>query len=95
MLKGDAFQDTTCSTKSCSCKAITLLTIINSLEAQYSNPLKCYREPEECLLAFLQSHNASVAVGHWLSHLLQVIGTLLLAIVHCFFLFAIYFQLIH
>ncbi|XP_058106780.1 uncharacterized protein LOC131250207 isoform X2 [Magnolia sinica] len=64
-----------CSVDSCICKQIPgLPTLLSSstLETQLIAPLKSYSESDECLLAFLQSQNASPAVGHWLSLLLQI-----------------------
>ncbi|CAL4932443.1 unnamed protein product [Urochloa decumbens] len=60
-----------CSEQSCSCKQATLLPTNTSLEARSVVHSKLSAQPEECLLAFLQSQNASAAVGHWLSLLLQ------------------------
>uniref|UniRef100_A0ACD5TMG3 Uncharacterized protein n=1 Tax=Avena sativa TaxID=4498 RepID=A0ACD5TMG3_AVESA len=63
-----------CSDRSCPCKQATVLpttpTII-SLEVCSVVHQKHSAKPNECLLAFLQSQNASAAVGHWLSLLLQ------------------------
>lgn len=58
----------------CSCKhGIVLPTIPTStcLEVRSVVRPNHSAQPEECLLAFLQSQNASAAVGHWLSLLLQ------------------------
>ncbi|XP_020093536.1 uncharacterized protein LOC109713762 isoform X2 [Ananas comosus] len=63
-----------CSVGSCSCKQTILLPTmipITSLEVDYKTSMSNLAEPKECLLAFLQSQNASAAVGHWLSLLLQ------------------------
>ncbi|CAN6311770.1 unnamed protein product [Urochloa humidicola] len=60
-----------CLERSCSCKQATLLPTNTSLEAVSVVRSKLSAQPEECLLAFLQSQNASAAVGHWLSLLLQ------------------------
>lgn len=67
-----------CSVGSCSCKQTILLPTmipITSLEVDYKTSMSNLAEPKECLLAFLQSQNASAAVGHWLSLLLQVRNT--------------------
>ncbi|XP_020262494.1 uncharacterized protein LOC109838460 [Asparagus officinalis] len=75
-LRAMLFRIQPCAVRSCTCKKqITLPKIITALEAQYSTPLKYYHEPDECLLAFLQSRDASAAVGHWLSLLLQIAET--------------------
>ncbi|KAJ6846927.1 uncharacterized protein M6B38_283970 [Iris pallida] len=71
-LRAMLFRIKPCSIRSCTCRKISFPTIIGSLEVQYSISLKYYHEPEECLLAFFQSQNASAAVGHWLSLLLQI-----------------------
>uniref|UniRef100_N1QRB9 TTI1 N-terminal TPR domain-containing protein n=1 Tax=Aegilops tauschii TaxID=37682 RepID=N1QRB9_AEGTA len=63
-----------CSAKSCSCNQATVLPttpIIQSSEIGSVVHPKHSAKPEECLLAFLRSENASPAVGHWLSLLLQ------------------------
>lgn len=63
-----------CLERSCSCKQATVLPTSStntSLEARSVVHSKLPAQPEECLLAFLQSQNASAAVGHWLSLLLQ------------------------
>lgn len=64
-----------CSDKSCSCNQATVLPtipiILSSEIGSVVHP-KHSAKPEECLLAFLRSENASPAVGHWLSLLLQV-----------------------
>ncbi|KAL6906326.1 hypothetical protein ACP4OV_003927 [Aristida adscensionis] len=63
-----------CSDRSCSCNqaamlpttpTITDMEVVTVVRSKYSS------QQEECLLAFLQSQNASAAVGHWLSLLLQ------------------------
>ena len=64
-----------CSERSCSCKQATVLPTTSTntnLETGSVVCSKLHAHPEECLLAFLQSQNASAAVGHWLSLLLQV-----------------------
>ncbi|XP_019055258.1 PREDICTED: uncharacterized protein LOC104608996 isoform X2 [Nelumbo nucifera] len=64
-----------CSIESCICKRIPgLPASIESSGLQFPPfiPSKYHSEPEECLLAFLQSQNASSAVGHWLSLLLTI-----------------------
>ncbi|XP_077233092.1 ARM repeat superfamily protein isoform X1 [Tasmannia lanceolata] len=63
-----------CSVSSCICKQLpSLPTFVSSdpFQAQRIGPFKHHSESEECLLAFLQSQDASPAVGHWLSLLLQ------------------------
>ncbi|PKA61628.1 hypothetical protein AXF42_Ash018609 [Apostasia shenzhenica] len=61
-----------CSVESCSCKELFLLpTMISTLQDCLPSAF-WYEEPKECLLAFLRSKDASIAVGHWLSLLLQV-----------------------
>ncbi|KAK8945962.1 hypothetical protein KSP40_PGU008100 [Platanthera guangdongensis] len=61
-----------CFVVSCSCKGIFFVpTMAITLENCFPNPAY-YEEPEECLLSFLQSKDASAAVGHWLSLLFQV-----------------------
>uniref|UniRef100_A0A0D3HGX2 TTI1 N-terminal TPR domain-containing protein n=1 Tax=Oryza barthii TaxID=65489 RepID=A0A0D3HGX2_9ORYZ len=63
-----------CLDRSCSCKQATALSTalsFTSLEVGTIVTPKYSAQPEECLLAFLQSQNASAAVGHWLSLLLQ------------------------
>ncbi|KAG2550299.1 hypothetical protein PVAP13_9KG312978 [Panicum virgatum] len=63
-----------CSERSCSCKQATVLPTTSTntnLETGSVVCSKLHAHPEECLLAFLQSQNASAAVGHWLSLLLQ------------------------
>lgn len=64
-----------CSNSSCSCKQMVYSpTIISfsTLQIEHATSMRYFSEPEECLLAFLRSQNASAAVGHWLSLLLQV-----------------------
>lgn len=66
-----------CSVGSCLCKQIPGLPAFmesNTLRT----PFKYKSEPDECLLAFLQSQDASAAVGHWLSLLLKVRTTYIL-----------------
>ncbi|CAH2067873.1 unnamed protein product [Thlaspi arvense] len=64
-----------CSDDSCSCKR-TLgwpqLSHRRDYQTQVSESFKYDSETRECLLAFLQSHSALAAVGHWLSILLKV-----------------------
>ena len=60
-----------CSDDSCSCKQVSGLPALlesGSLQTSGAGGL----ETGECLIAFLQSQNASAAVGHWLSLLLKV-----------------------
>ncbi|OVA08901.1 hypothetical protein BVC80_901g20 [Macleaya cordata] len=66
-----------CSVDSCMCKQIPgLPAFMGSSVLQIPvTPLKYKSEPEECLLVFLQSQDASAAVGHWLSLLLKIADT--------------------
>ncbi|XP_042499486.1 uncharacterized protein LOC122077580 [Macadamia integrifolia] len=66
-----------CSDDSCTCKQISgLPTLLPTSGLQMPPvPLKCFSKPEKCLIAYLQSQNASAAVGHWLSLLLEIAGT--------------------
>ncbi|XP_064981306.1 uncharacterized protein LOC135615838 isoform X2 [Musa acuminata AAA Group] len=63
-----------CSVSSCSCKQMVIMPTSKSIDGAivHHNTLSrnCV-ESLECLLAFLQAQNASAAVGHWLSLLLQ------------------------
>ncbi|KAI3997508.1 hypothetical protein MKX01_008115 [Papaver californicum] len=60
-----------CSNASCICKEIPSLPAFAE-SSILQTPLDSKSEPDECLLAFLQSQDASAAVGHWLSFLLKV-----------------------
>ncbi|RLN15436.1 uncharacterized protein C2845_PM02G19050 [Panicum miliaceum] len=60
-----------CSERSCSCKQAIVLPTTSTNTNFSLKSSKLHAHPEECLLAFLQSQNASAAVGHWLSLLLQ------------------------
>ncbi|KAJ1296121.1 hypothetical protein BS78_01G274900 [Paspalum vaginatum] len=63
-----------CSNRSCSCKQGTVLPTTptsSNLEVASVVRSKHSGQQEECLLAFLRSQDASAAVGHWLSLLLQ------------------------
>ncbi|KAK1588226.1 hypothetical protein Q3G72_021127 [Acer saccharum] len=63
-----------CSDDSCSCKQVSGLPALlesGSLQTSGAGGL----ETGECLIAFLQSQNASAAVGHWLSLLLKAADT--------------------
>lgn len=67
-----------CSNSSCICKQRVVLPTIEpfiTTSISYNTHLSYQVEPQECLLAFLQSQNASAAVGHWLSLLHQVENT--------------------
>ncbi|KAF8412889.1 hypothetical protein HHK36_000861 [Tetracentron sinense] len=67
-----------CCVVSCTCKQVLgfpILIASNSLQIPPITPSKYHSKPEECLLAFLQSQNASAAVGHWLSLLLKSADT--------------------
>lgn len=64
-----------CSDESCACKQIFGMPMLlenRDLKDPLSRSSKYDSEPDECLLAFLQSQAASAAVGHWLSLLLNV-----------------------
>lgn len=72
--RGMVLQLQPCSDHSCLCKQATALPktpAITSSEVGSVVRPKDSAQPEECLLAFLRSQNASAAVGHWLSLLLQ------------------------
>ncbi|XP_065009722.1 uncharacterized protein LOC135639758 isoform X2 [Musa acuminata AAA Group] len=63
-----------CSVSSCSCKQRVIMSTSKSIDGAFVHHNTLSRdcvESLECLLAFLQSQNASAAVGHWLSLLLQ------------------------
>ncbi|KAL5697581.1 hypothetical protein ACHQM5_028707 [Ranunculus cassubicifolius] len=67
-----------CSDKSCLCNEIRgmpALSAGNNLEILCKAYSDQRSESDECLLAFLQSQNASAAVGHWLSLLLKIADT--------------------
>ncbi|XP_060670317.1 uncharacterized protein LOC107403735 [Ziziphus jujuba] len=67
-----------CSDKSCSCKqTFCFQTVLDDVDLKtlLGRSSKHDSEPEECLLAFLRSQNASAAVGHWLSLLLKAADT--------------------
>ncbi|KAI5332614.1 hypothetical protein L3X38_022743 [Prunus dulcis] len=67
-----------CSDESCACKQIfgvPMLLENRDLKDPLSRSSKYDSEPDECLLAFLQSQAASAAVGHWLSLLLNAADT--------------------
>ncbi|URE34911.1 TELO2 interacting protein 1 [Musa troglodytarum] len=58
----------------CSCKQRVIMPTSKSIDGAFVPHITILRnhvESLECLLAFLQSQNASAAVGHWLSLLLQ------------------------
>lgn len=84
-----------CSDESCPCKqTFSFPTLLDSkdLKTLIDRSSKHDSEPEECLLAFLQSQTASAAVGHWLSLLLKVSSialfrNLLTCSTHSFFFF--------
>ncbi|XP_006344919.2 uncharacterized protein [Solanum tuberosum] len=62
-----------CSSESCPCKQISGWPLLLERKSLHSPPVsKLKFKEEECLVAFLQSETASVAVGHWLSLLLKV-----------------------
>lgn len=60
-----------CPDKSCSCKQINGWPKLLRRN-EFQSPVSTYNSVPECSLAFLQSQNASAAVGHWLSLLLKV-----------------------
>ncbi|XP_072963405.1 uncharacterized protein [Typha angustifolia] len=67
-----------CSVNSCSCRQTVFLPTVLSvitLQVDHVSSSNYCAEPDECLLAFLRSQNASAAVGHWLSLLLQTAET--------------------
>ncbi|KAJ4963121.1 hypothetical protein NE237_023060 [Protea cynaroides] len=66
-----------CSDDSCMCKHIPGLPTFQPTSGLQMSPvpLKYFSKPEACLIAYLQSQNASAAVGHWLSLLLEIAGT--------------------
>lgn len=64
-----------CSNTSCTCKKIKGVPMLldNSYSKSFHNVVPVHEEnSEECLLAFIRSESAAVAVGHWLSLLLKV-----------------------
>lgn len=64
-----------CSDKTCSCKqTFSFQSLLDDIDLKdlLGRSSKHDSEPDECLLAFLQSQTASAAVGHWLSLLLKV-----------------------
>ncbi|MCE2055363.1 hypothetical protein HAX54_042481 [Datura stramonium] len=61
-----------CSCESCPCKQISGWPLLLERKSLHSPPVSKFKFKEECLVAFLQSETASVAVGHWLSLLLKV-----------------------
>ena len=81
-----------CSASSCSCKQRVIMPTSKSIDGAFVHHNTLSRncvESLECLLAFLQSQNASAAVGHWLSLLLQVsrtcfVFTHFILLLHCF-----------
>ncbi|CAL9103887.1 unnamed protein product [Musa textilis] len=76
-----------CSVSSCSCKQRVIMPTSKSIDGAFVHHNTLSRnhvESLECLLAFLQSPNASAAEGHWLSLLLQVSCT-------CFVLFILFY----
>ncbi|KAL8136555.1 hypothetical protein V2J09_002556 [Rumex salicifolius] len=63
-----------CSDESCSCRQSLFCPVLSDdsdLVSSTDAHLKHQSQPNECLLAFLQSQSASAAVGHWLSLLLN------------------------
>ncbi|CAL1409398.1 unnamed protein product [Linum trigynum] len=68
-----------CADEACSCRqtygvpALVENGDVHSLALR--QPLSYDTEGSECLIAFLQSHNAAAAIGHWFSLLLQAADT--------------------
>jgi TELO2-interacting protein 1 len=66
-----------CSDCCCLCKkSVTPQTAVEITHSDFdhaNNKLYSNTDSQECLVAFLQSPDASAAVGHWLSLLLEVI----------------------
>ncbi|KAL6642631.1 hypothetical protein ACP70R_020812 [Stipagrostis hirtigluma subsp. patula] len=63
-----------CSDRSCSCNQVAVLPTAPSITSLEVGTVVCSKysaQQGECLLSFLRSQNASAAVGHWLSLLLQ------------------------
>ncbi|KAJ0989927.1 hypothetical protein J5N97_008283 [Dioscorea zingiberensis] len=60
-----------CSAVSCTCKQVSSLAPVSTETLQPQQTLMHY-QGGECLIAFLQSEDASAAVGHLLSLLLQI-----------------------
>lgn len=63
-----------CQDTFCSCKQVAGSSPLLSRSDIYTNPIDLAEHgccSKECLLTFLRSENASAAVGHWLSLLLQ------------------------
>ncbi|CAI9088011.1 OLC1v1022238C2 [Oldenlandia corymbosa var. corymbosa] len=63
-----------CSDELCSCKQTDRMSeLLDRKDSEFllDNVAKYDSEPKDCLLAFLQSETASVAVGHWLQLLLK------------------------
>lgn len=71
-----------CSDTSCCCQNTSsrpALLDIGDSKCLTSKHLEHYSEQNECLITFLQSEGAAAAVGHWLSLLLNVCESLVLA----------------
>ncbi|URE13168.1 TELO2 interacting protein 1 [Musa troglodytarum] len=74
--RGDASELQPCSVSSCSCKQRVIMPTSKSIDGAFVHHNTLSRnhvESLECLLAFLQSPNASAAEGHWVSLFLQVL----------------------
>lgn len=74
-----------CSDNLCSCKQVLGLPELLERKIQQTS-VPGASESGECLVAFLQSQDASAAVGHWLSLLLKV---------HCFLNYSFVFRMIN
>lgn len=77
-----------CTDDLCPCKQIDGLPM---LLARKDLVAKFASEPQQCLLAFLQSESASAAVGHWLSLLLKVFPPPLVKLIFIVVLSSLYF----
>lgn len=63
-----------CSDELCTCKQLEgcpLLLAHSDQQSSLAKVLKYTADPDQCLLAFLQSESAAAAIGHWLSLLLK------------------------
>ena len=76
-----------CSDFSCLCKkSVIPQTAVEITRLDFNlanNKLYGSIDSQECLLAFLQSPDASAVVGHWLSLLLQVIFLFIFFLFSC------------
>lgn len=83
----------TCSDVSCLCKQVLGVPALSKgrdLRTAVKPRSEFVSEPEECLLAFLQSQTVSAAVGHWLSLLLKVCQCYLLLLGALFIVYALF-----